>query len=66
MPYREASPSSSSARHAEPGIACAGEVTVKVAGGIFDAWISYVAFGGLILSGVVFFFWAGRATWGRL
>ena len=52
--------------HAEPGIACVGEVTVKVAGGIFDAWISFVAFGGLILSGAVFFFWAGRATWGRL
>jgi len=51
--------------HAEPGISCTAELTLKVSGGVFSAWISWVALGGLLLSGVLFYV-AGRASWGRL
>lgn len=52
--------------HAEPGVVCVAELSFKVSGGVFDAWIGFVAVGGLLLSGAVFFLWGGRATWGRL
>ena len=51
--------------HAEPGITCTGQVTLKVSGSTFSAWITWVALGGLALTGVLFYV-AGRASWGRL
>jgi hypothetical protein len=47
--------------HAEPGITCTATMSLRVSGSPFDAWIAYVAVGGLIVSGIALYI-AGRAS----
>ncbi len=51
--------------HAEPNVRCTGQVSFEIEGGPFDAWITYVAVAGLLLSGVVLLL-AGRSKWARI